>query len=242
MAIPRTKTGWRWLIAQTATFDIATAGFTAIVGLTSAINYALAGREWLATTVAGATSIVLCLTIAKNTVALKQTKQKESTHELEGCLYTLHAALDPTAAKSPGRLRLAIHVPASRDSLEQVTEYIGDQPKKGRIGRKFPDNAGIIGECYRKNQHLHAKRLNDDYEAYVNELITDWNYTEERAKMLNPATMAWMAVPFFDPLTKRVEAVLYLDTRDRDFFTAQRQELVLAAVNGIAIFIGRRYS
>ena len=70
MAIPRPKTGWRWLVAQTATFDIATAGFTAIVGLTSAINYALAGRTVLSAIISVATVCVLLLTIAKNTVGL----------------------------------------------------------------------------------------------------------------------------------------------------------------------------
>ena len=242
MGIPRPKTGWRWLVAQTATFDIATAGFTAILGLTAAANYWLQGRAPLATLVVLATGAVLTLTIVKNTVALAQARQKESVHELEGCLLTLHATLDPAAMETLGRLRLAIHVAAGSDTLEQATEYIGDAPRKGRVGRRFPATAGIIGKAFREGDAFVGQRINDDYEAYIEELITDWNYTKEWARRLNPAVKAWMAVPFYDTDKGQVDAVLYLDSTDSDFFTPERQELVLSAANGIAVFIGRRYT
>src|SRR5262245_59818135 len=103
-------------------------------------------------------------------------------HELEGCLYTLHAVLAPPEAC---RLRLAVHRPVD-DKLEQVTEYIGDRPKLGRIGRRFPANAGIIGKAFREQDVFIARRLNNDYEAYVRELITEWNYTEERRSASEP--------------------------------------------------------
>ena len=61
--------------------------------------------------------------IAKG-IGLAQARKRESTHELEGCLYTLHAVLVPDSCK----LRLAIHVPVG-ESLEQVSEYVGDTPK-----------------------------------------------------------------------------------------------------------------
>ncbi len=73
-------------------------------------------------------------------------------------------------------------------------------------------------------------------------MIRDWNYTEERARKLNPGVMEWMAVPFYDGDNDTVIAVLYLDANQRDFFTQERQELVLSAVRGIAVFIGKRYS
>jgi hypothetical protein len=78
---------------------------------------------------------------------------------------------------------------------------------------------------------------NDDYEAHVHELVSEWNYTERQARLLNPGAMEWMAVPLKE--SGRVEAVV-LDVNQRDFFTAERQELVLAATRGIAVFIGRR--
>jgi hypothetical protein len=232
------------LVAQTATFDIATAGFTAIIGATAAINYALAGHPWLSASVGIATVAVLVLTIAKNAVVLAQAKHKESLDELEGCLLTLHASLDPAALHAPGRLRLAVHV-AVEQELEQVTEYIGGTPRKERAGRRFPANAGIIGIALREGAEGDAfvgQRVNDDYRTYVEELVRDWNYTRERAEQLNPAVMSWMAVPFNDPDTSAVEAVLYLDSTEREFFTPERQELVMAAATGMAVFIGRRYS
>ena len=240
MGIPRPKTGWRWLVAQTATFDLATAGFTAIVGLTSAINYAFAGRPVFAATISAATVCVLLLTIAKNTVALNQARQKDSVHELEGCLHTLHAILDPTAIDYPGRERLANHVPAA-ESLEQITEYIGDE-QRGRIGRRFPANAGIIGKAYLEQDVFLGRRLNDDYDLYIEELVRDWNFTREHARRINPGVMEWMAVPIFDRDRNRVQAIVYADSNRRGFFTPEQQELILAAVNGIALFVGKRYS
>ena len=89
---------------------------------------------------------------------------------------------------------------------------------------------------------LVPRRANDDYELYVQELITEWNYTPDQARRLNPASMEWMAVPFHDADHNRVEAILYLDASKRGFFTPARQEIVLLAVSGIAVFIGKRYS
>jgi hypothetical protein len=122
-----------------------------------------------------------------------------------------------------------------------VTEYVGDTPKPGRVGRQFPANAGIIGKALREKDVFVARRVNDDYDAYVKELVTEWNYTEETARRLNPGAMAWMAVPFHDPARQKVDAVLFLEANKREFFTNERQELVLAAVSGMAIFVGQRY-
>ncbi len=239
--IPRPPKGIPWALAQTATYDILIAGFASIVGFTSTANFAGQGKPRLALLVGVATVGVLLLSLVKQGIGLAAARKKESTHELEGCLYLLHSVLDPSAAETPGRVRLAVHVPVD-ESLEQVTEYIGDRPKRGRIGRRFPANSGIIGMAYRENDVFIGRRVNDDYELYVRELITDWNYTEERARHLNPGVMEWIAVPFYNHDQGKVEAVLYADANERGFFTPERQELILAAVNGIAIFIGRRYA
>jgi hypothetical protein len=188
-----------------------------------------------------ATVVVLVFSVVKNGMGLAQARKKDSIHELEGCLYTLHAVLDPSSSNPPVTLRLAVHVPVG-DMLEQVTEYIGVSPKHGRIGRRFLPNAGIIGKAYRENAVLVGRRVNDDYELYLQELIREWNYTPDQARLLNPASMEWMAVPFYDADRGRVEAILYLDASKRDFLTTARQELVLSAVTGIAVFIGKRYS
>jgi hypothetical protein len=211
-----------------------------MVGFSAAANYALLGRRRLAVAVGLATIGVWISTAVKQAISLAAAQKNESIHELEGCLHTLHAVLDPDSQDPAVTVRLAIHVPVS-DTLEQVTEYIGVPPKAGRRGRRYSANAGIIGKAFRENEVLVGRRVNDDYEMYLQELVRDWNYTPEQARLLNPGVMEWMAVPFFDPDRQRVGAVLYLDASKRDFFTAERQETVLSAVNGIAVFIGKRY-
>ena len=116
----------------------------AAIGFTSAVNYESQGRRLLAVLVGLGTVAVLAFSVIKHVVGLAQARKKDSTHELEGCLYTLHARCAPP---SNCKLRLAIHVPVD-DMLDQVTEYIGATPKPGRIGRQFPANAGIIGKAF----------------------------------------------------------------------------------------------
>ncbi len=237
MAIPRPPQGLRWLLAQTHTYDVLIAIFASAIGFSAAVNYVAQGRRYSGLVVGAATIGVLCFTAVKQAVGLAAARKKDSTHELEGCLHTLRAVFAP----GEHRLRLAVHVPVG-ETLELVTEYIGDKPKPGRLGRRFPANAGIIGKAFREREVFVARRENDDYESYVEELVRDWNYTEEWARRLNPGAMSWMAVPFHDADNNRVEAVLFLDASSRHFFTPERQELVLAAVSGIAVFIGKRYT
>ena len=241
MAIPRQRKGIGWLFAQTTTYDILIAASASVIGFSAAANYASQGRRRTALLVGLATIAVLALSVVKNGLGLAQARKRDSVHELEGCLHTLHAVLDPSSCDPPVTLRLAIHVPVG-EMLEQVTEYIGVTARHGRIGRQFPANAGIIGKAYLENTVLVARRVNDDYELYLHELVTEWNYTPERARSLNPAAMEWMAVPLYDSDRQRVNAILYLDASKRDFFSPGRQELVLRAVSGIAVFIGKRYS
>lgn len=243
--IPRGRKGVGWYFRQASVYDIGNGLFTAVVGLSAAANYQAQNKPLLALLVGGSTIGVCVFQLVKNGVLLAEALKKDSVHELEGCLHTLHAALDPTAISDVGRVRLALHRSVKKTSgyvLEQVTEYIGDKPKSGRIGRQFPADAGIIGRVFRDNIPLVAKRVNDDYEAYVQELINEWNYKGSLARLLSKDTMAWMAVPFYDTDNDCMMAVLYLDSKDREFFTPSRQETVLSAVNGIAIFIGKRYA
>ncbi len=60
---------------------------------------------------------VLTFAIVGRAMGLAEARNRDSVHELEGCLHTLHATLRP----DPCKLRLAVHVPVN-DSLEQVTE------------------------------------------------------------------------------------------------------------------------
>lgn len=101
--------------------------------------------------------------------------------------------------------------------------------------------SGIAGHVYRTRESFAAERFEEDYEGYVDELIREWHYIERDARKLNPATRAWMAVPLKAPSTSRIQGILYLDSTDRDFFTAARQRLVIDAAYGVALFVVRRY-
>jgi len=238
MPIPRQRRGVRWIASQTATYDILIALFASVIGLSSAWNYAASGKPLLAAAVGLGTAGVFVFSFVKQSLGLAAARRKQSSHELEGCLYTLHAVLAPS---SHTRVRLAVHVPVG-EQLEQVTDYIGDAPQPEQIGRQFSVNAGIIGKAFREQKAFAGRRINDDYEGYLRELIRDWNYTEAQARRLDPGVMEWMAVPINDPDRQRVEAVLFLDSTSRGFFTPERQQLVMTAVEGIALFIGRRYT
>jgi len=236
VAIPRPPRGLRWIFSQTSTYDIAIAVFASVAGLSSAWTSWSQDRPVPALLALSGTVGVLVFSVIKQAVSLAAARRKQSTHELEGCLHTLHEVLAPGAC----RLRLAIHVPVNGE-LEQVTEYVGETSTPGGIGRRFPANAGIIGKALREKKAFVARRVHDEYEAYVGELITDWNYTEQQARRLNPGAMSWMAVPLYDRLA-RIDAILFLEATQLDFFTPQRQQVVVAAVRGIAVFVGKRYT
>jgi hypothetical protein len=51
-----------------------------------------------------------------------------------------------------------------------------------------------------------------------------------------------MAVPLVATPSAKIQGILYLDSRDRDYFTAARQRLVTNAARGLAEFATRRYS
>ena len=89
MAVPRPPKGYRWLITQTATYDILIAVFAAAIGFSSADNYYSQGRIRLAIIVGFGTVGVVIFTVVKQVVTLSGARAKTSTHELEGCLYTL---------------------------------------------------------------------------------------------------------------------------------------------------------
>ena len=95
MPIPRPPQGVRWLFTQTATYDVLIAIFASAIGFSSAWNYASANRWRLATIVFCGTVGVVVVTLCKHIIGLAAARKKDSTHELEGCLYTLHVGRIP---------------------------------------------------------------------------------------------------------------------------------------------------
>jgi hypothetical protein len=188
---------------------------------------------------------VCALSILRAVVTYRQQARKESLHELEGCLMTIHAILaedDSPECQQEAGLRLTVHVAISDHQLQQVLDYVGDDRGGCTAGRVFPMQSGIAGHVFRTREPFAAERFEQEYEGYVRELIKEWGYIEQDARKLNPATQAWMAVPLVAPPAAEIQGVLYLDSRDRDYFTAARQRLVINAAYGVAQFATRRYS
>lgn len=163
-------------------------------------------------------------------------------HDLAGCLHTLHAIMvaDWKKLESPG-LRLTIHVPVDADRIQQVLDYVGDERVKNTAGRMFSARSGITGRCLTEKAMFYAVRRNAKYEKYIKELASDWNYSEDAARALNPATMSWLAIPLTNDRTGRVEGVVYADSTERTFFTKRRITLAVLASVGIGVFVAKRY-
>src|SRR5437867_525661 len=145
MAIPAPRTRWSWLATQPSVYDVLVAICASGIGIASAVNYWTQKRPELAIVVVATTTFVVIFSLLKHGFVLKEASKKESMHELEACLYTLHSILGPAPECT---LRLAVHLPLPKEErFAQITEYIGDEPKPGRIGRPFPINAWIIGKA-----------------------------------------------------------------------------------------------
>jgi hypothetical protein len=196
------------------------------------------------------TSIALSLLIAGCTLVkllgqFGKKRQDERPTDLEGCLHTLYAILlDGTGSDVAKQgLRLTIHRPVGDGAeLEQVVDYVGDNRSAAKcVGRKFPAQSGIIGKAYRENKPLTAKRVNPDYQAYLDELISIWSYTESHAKARDKAAMAWMGIPIADGQSGKVLGILYGDSTNPEFFNAVKLNLAILACGGIARFVVRRY-
>ncbi len=237
--IPLKESRWDWL-KQTFLYEIA----GAILTFASAVWKLRSDHHtdfWLLLALTG----LFALSFVKNIILWKNKKQETSCHELAGCLYTLHGLLTASGDESEPdpKLRITLHKPIEDGQrLQQVLDYVGNDRAKNTAGRKFSANCGSAGEALRLKRLVYGERENDDYEKYIAELVEHHHYTESDARKMDRDTMSWVAMPFFvDGDQSEVEAVLYLDSTVRDFFTEARRQTVLSAVSGISRFVKHRY-
>ncbi|BCS30820.1 hypothetical protein TBR22_A00200 [Luteitalea sp. TBR-22] len=244
MPIPVRASWTRTILQASQTWDILIACTALLAGTTGVAGLAAAGRTqaaWLAATCA----LLSCaLTITRAGVAWTRDARRESIHELRGCLMTLHALLvesDRAGEEARVGLRLTVHVPtADHRELVQVLDYVGDGRGGRTAGRRLPVHCGIAGHVYRTGDAYHARREDADYEAYVRDLVEQWAYSEPQARKVDAASMSWMAVPL--GAGRRLEGILYLDSRDPGFFNEARQDLILRAAVGVARYVAERYA
>jgi hypothetical protein len=193
-----------------------------------------------------AAGVLICL-VAVGKVCATAHKQgiQESRHELEGCLHTLHAVLTTGTTDKHG-LRVTVHVPLQNGAkLQQVLEYVGDPRGRHRgktVGRTWASNWGIIGKVLTSGEEdcIVAKRESENYEQYISDLQSVWHFTEEQARRVDPAAMSWMAIRLKDS-QGQVQGIVYCDSTQPEFFTAERRDMAIAACAGIARYVARRY-
>lgn len=141
-------------------------------------------------------------------------------------------------------MRLTIHRVVTRgkavppEELEQLFPYMGGEGNSP--GRRFSIRSGIIGLVARGRFAMVAGRECAEHEGFVAELVEDWAYTEHDARKLTPDRHAWMAVPMLSA-TGATVAVVYLDSRDPDFFTEPLQRQVLIICGGINNYLTEAY-
>ncbi len=225
------------VVQHVATYDIFIALSGLVLSIAGIIDLYRNNHSVLAwVTIVGAAGVTLS-SIGKAVLDLRRTWNDASPHALEGCLNTIHALLQ---ADDSSQLRLTIHVP-SGEQLQQITEYVGHKRGNQKMaGRSFPAQSGIIGQAFRRKEFIAASRRNDDYEGYITELVEHWHYLENDARKLSPASMSWMAIPLV--LEEKVEAIVYLDSTDREFFDDEyRRNIAILGCAGIARFVHGRY-
>jgi hypothetical protein len=136
------------------------------------------------------------------------------------------------------KLRVTFHrVVEKTDKLEQVVNYVGG--KNNGKGRQFDIRSGACGRAVRAKKVLSGSRTNVDYEAYIKELVSEWGFTETDARKLSFSRNSWLAVPIEHE--GEVTGVVYLDSKEKEFFPDAIKAQVVWACWGLAVFIDERY-
>jgi hypothetical protein len=193
----------------------------------------LAGVVWL-----------IGASVAKVLHARAQDRERKRSDEHDGlraALHVLFATLCRTARiaeeeRTSGRLRLTIHRVVMKgtsdppEELEQLLPYMGGTGNPP--GRRFSIRSGIIGMAARRRESIVAVRGCAEHEGFIAELMGKWAYPEHDARTLTPDRHTWMAVPILNARGATV-AVVYLDSRDPQFFTESVQAIVHVICGGI---------
>ena len=243
MLLPQPQSRLRKALASPVSYSATQTVLMAIGGSGATFGLHVLGLgPWAMFTAACTAAATIAGTI-RAALEVRRDTRKDSVHELEGCLETLLSILNPPGdPEYDAGLRATLHVAVDRgQSFMQVVDYVGDDRLPNTAGRKFRSTAGLAGLVLRTGCAYSASRTVPNHEAYVRELIDEWNYTEAEARERDMSAMSWIAVPLEH--AGRLEGLLYLDSTRADFFDDPgRQAQIFGAAVGIAKFAARRYS
>ena len=222
----------------------------AMAAVTAAINFRDPTKRLFGSLIIAAIVWLFLASVVRVLNARTQDKGQKRREEYDGLLGALHVIYGMVSKRAgiednSGNLRTTLHrvVPpaedgASAEELEQLLPYVGG--RGNGPGRTFSIRSGVIGKAVREKNAFAASRQSDDYEKFLSELVREWSYTDQDARKLTPDRRAWMAVPIFSP-KMTVAAVVYLDSSEKDFFTAELQQLIIEACSGVASYINEVY-
>lgn len=196
-----------------------------------------------ATLLCGAAVTVVVIAIRTATSWVKR-EEDNSLHPIDGALHVLHAALKQFDTTNSVEIRVTLHKPINKTTLQQVTDYVGFQwqPKSAKR-RKFNNRCGIIGRAFREQVPWSATRQKGDYSSYVKELTTIWFYDHDEATKLWPDAHSWMAIPLVETGSNEVSAVVYCDANQPNFFDSpQIQDVAGMCCGGISQFVKQHYN
>ena len=161
---------------------------------------------------------------------------------LRGCLYVMHAAAIAARGLSPKKeedrevLRVTIHK-VDGEELVQLLDYTGGRPERRKgTGKRRSCRSGVIGRAYTSAEPAYFRREDDDFEKYKREMREKWSMLPSETDGLDSDRRALVAVPIGDDDGK-VAAVVFLDSSDRDFFSAAMQDMILAQCVGLAQYV-----
>ncbi|HEX2079469.1 MAG TPA: hypothetical protein VHG08_17210 [Longimicrobium sp.] len=222
---------------------------TAAVG--ALVNLGDPAKRTLGWWLAGATAWLAVASAIKVLHAASQDRERKRLRQhdgLRGSLWVLYEAVCSAAIPGTvgdGSLRVTIHRVVHRkgkdgagEQLEQLLPYIGG--KGGPPRRVFSVRTGVIGLAVRKKDAVAVSRKSEGHQDFVRELIREWGFTEDEARVVSSDRQAWMAVPILSSTMVPV-AVVALDSSVPNFFTAEIQQVVVDCCRGVGAYIREVY-
>lgn len=135
---------------------------------------------------------------------------------------------------APG-LRITIHRTMSREDksyLQQVCAYLqeGEVNWRGKVGRTFPVDEGIIGAAF-ENGRIWRTKSYPNSETFLPDLMRSMMESGDRRKPEEVA-VSYLAVPFLGP-KEQVVLILYAECNELNFFADdERIQTVVAMSRG----------
>lgn len=241
--IPGPKNIIRRILEVPYSYEIGVACFVVLAGIANSIrSFDPTKRGWIGGLWITSAVGVAVLSVAKAIVQWRQHQEKQSTHELAGCLYVLYSILSCRSNDPDNRIRLTIYVPRNCTHMEQLLEYVGAKYPGRKAGRRFPISVGIVGLAFRAGRPFAAERQNEDSQLFLRELVEEWGYTEKEAKDLDESSRSYMAIPLGGDGEYPVYGVVYADSTISGFFDDDVTEILLTACLGIADYVVGRYT